>query len=83
LAAAFAASRSARKLFVAAPFGCPARGGQPFGRLALGTLIVGIGSLGGFPLGCLARQAFGRFTLVLRKDRSRATKQLPESCGDR
>jgi hypothetical protein len=29
------------------------------------------------------RQAFGRFALVLRKDRSRATKQLPESCGDR
>jgi len=65
-----------RELF-AAPFGCPARGGQPFSRLALGTL--GMHTLGGF----LARQAFGHLALVWRKDRSRATKQLPESCGDR
>jgi hypothetical protein len=51
-----------QELFVA--FGCPARRGQPFVRLALGTLIVGMCSLGGFPLGCLVRQAFGRFALV-------------------
>jgi hypothetical protein len=47
LAAASAASRSAQELFVAAPFGCPARRGQ---LLAPGALIGGMCTLGGFPL---------------------------------
>jgi hypothetical protein len=46
--------RAARELFVAAPFWCPARRVQPFGRLALGTLKRGMCALGSFPLGCLA-----------------------------
>src|SRR5271166_2675535 len=83
LASRSASSRSARELFVAAPFGCSARRVRPFGRLALGTLIGGMCTLGSFPLGCLAHQAFGRFALVLRKDPQPRGKQnkLPRAAA--